>query len=228
VATYSLPELLGPEPKSIRLAPALLESYTGRYEVQSNVLGTVTARNGRLYLNMAGDTSELLPLSETTFFLTDPGLDPARKVRLTFQDFHGSTPRLTYTIEGREIKRPAPYIGPFLHTLKPQPDPDPLLTQHVWAALQAMAQGRTAVADASYLSPGVRKDFGEFALPELAGLQSLTYIAAQGVAGRGIERHGGIVTRILYYKLHTDKASRYVLVYLTAEGLVTDEDVVDD
>lgn len=228
VATYSLPELLGPEPKSTRLTPALLESYTGRYEVQSNVLGTVTARNGRLYLNTEGDTLELLPFSETTFFLTDTGLDPARKVRLTFEGFHGPNPRLTYTIEGREIKRPAPYIGPFIHTLKPQPAPDSVLTQHVSAALQAMSQGRTAVAEASSLSPGVRKDFGGVALPELAGLQSISFITAQNVAGRGIERHGGIVTRILYYKLHTDKASHYVLVYLTAEGLVTDEDVVDD
>ncbi|MCW3095810.1 MAG: penicillin-binding protein beta-lactamase class [Chthonomonadaceae bacterium] len=232
VATYYLPDLLGPELKVTRLAPALLESYTGRYEIQNNVLGTVTTRNGRLYLSSEGDTWELLPFSETTFFPTDPGLDPARKVRLTFQDFHASTPRLIYTIEGREIKRPAPYIGPLIHTLKPQSDPDPNRTRHVWAALQAMSQGGKAVAEAPALSLGARKDFGEVPLPELAGLQSLSFIATQDVAGRGIERHGGSVTRIIYYKLHTklhtDKASHYVLVYLTAEGLVTDEDVVDD
>jgi len=36
------------------------------------------------------------------------------------------------------------------------------------------------------------------------------------------------VSRILTYKFTTDKASRHVLIYLTADGLITDEDGVDD
>ena len=51
---------------------------------------------------------------------------------------------------------------------------------------------------------------------------------ATGVGDRGLERHGGKVSRVLYYKLVTDKATRYVLIYVTADGLITDEDVVDD
>ena len=45
--------------------------------------------------------------------------------------------------------------------------------------------------------------------------------------GRGIERHDGKVSQILNYKLVTDTAQQYVIVYLTSDGLVTDYDVVD-
>jgi CubicO group peptidase (beta-lactamase class C family) len=228
VATYFLPALLSPQPKVVNISQALLETYTGRYEIQNNQMGTVTIQNGRLLLPNGGETFELLPTSEDTFFLTDPGVDPSKKMRLIFKDAHGPTPRLIYTMDGKEFRKPAPYIGPLIHSLKPQPDPDPALTQRVWAVLQAMAQSGKALAEVPYLSPGARQDFAAVALPELAGVQSISFIAAQDVAARGIERHGGKVNRILYYKLRTDKALRYVLVYLTDEGLVTDEDVVGD
>ena len=48
------------------------------------------------------------------------------------------------------------------------------------------------------------------------------------MSDRNIERHGGKVARILYCRLLTDQAPRNVLVYLTADGLVTDQDVVGE
>ena len=48
------------------------------------------------------------------------------------------------------------------------------------------------------------------------------------VSDRGIERHGAKVGRILYYQLLANNAPRHVLVYMTAAGLVTDEDVIGD
>src|SRR5579863_1134338 len=52
--------------------------------------------------------------------------------------------------------------------------------------------------------------------------------ASQNVAGRGIERHGGVVNRIIYYKLTINNRSEYLMVYLTPDGLVTDFDYADD
>jgi hypothetical protein len=59
-------------------------------------------------------------------------------------------------------------------------------------------------------------------------MSDISYVAGQDVAARGIERHGAMVSLVLYYKLLTVGGARFVLVHLTAEGLVTDEDVVND
>jgi hypothetical protein len=53
-------------------------------------------------------------------------------------------------------------------------------------------------------------------------------IATKDVSDRSIERRGGKVARILDYRLLTGQASRNVLVYLTGDGLVTDQDVVGE
>ena len=44
----------------------------------------------------------------------------------------------------------------------------------------------------------------------------------------GIERHAGKVKRVLYYRMLTDSTTRYVLVYLTADNQVTDQDVLSE
>ena len=43
---------------------------------------------------------------------------------------------------------------------------------------------------------------------------------------RGNRRHGGAVTRVRLYRLKTNAGQRYLLVYLTSAGTVTDYDVV--
>jgi hypothetical protein len=102
------------------------------------------------------------------------------------------------------------------------------LTKKVAAVLKALTQGGKAVEQVAGLTDGAKKELVKVPQSELAGLQSLCFVGVQNVADRGIERHGGKVSRILYYRFKTDKATRYVLVYVTAAGLTTDEDVVDD
>ena len=43
-----------------------------------------------------------------------------------------------------------------------------------------------------------------------------------------IERHKGDVSRVLHYRLMKDKGDRFVLVHVTADGLITDYDIVED
>ena len=73
-----------------------------------------------------------------------------------------------------------------------------------------------------------QKDLGSNRSEELAGLDSLTYITEQDIAGRGVIRHDGKVARVLCYKFTTPKGSRDLLIHLTPEGLFTDMDVVGD
>ena len=59
-------------------------------------------------------------------------------------------------------------------------------------------------------------------------MRSVVFLAEQDVAGRKIERHKGEVSRILHYRLVTDKGDRFLLVHMTADGLITDYDIVED
>ncbi len=65
-------------------------------------------------------------------------------------------------------------------------------------------------------------------VPEYDGIQSVSLLGAQDVSGRGIERHGGKVSRVLYLRIRTEQASRDVMVYLTEDDLLTDEDMLRD
>ena len=94
--------------------------------------------------------------------------------------------------------------------------PIPRSARKLEAVLKAFAQGGKSVEDAEGIAPQARKDYSRGPSPELSGIQSISFIAGQDVSDRGIERHAGKVTQVLYYKLVTDSGTRHVLVYLTA------------
>jgi hypothetical protein len=71
-------------------------------------------------------------------------------------------------------------------------------------------------------------DLGAQRSEELAGLESLTYITEEDVAGRGVTRHNGEVARVAYYKFTTPTGTHHLLIHLTSEGLFTDMDVVNE
>ena len=91
----------------------------------------------------------------------------------------------------------------------------------------AMEKGGKAVEENASIAPSAKKDFGSGST-DFVGFRSLAFVAEEDVAGRGIERHGAKVSKVLYYRLVMDKQTRNLLVYLTAEGLVTDYDIVDN
>jgi hypothetical protein len=123
---------------------------------------------------------------------------------------------------------PAQRIGPLVRSVEHQPDGNRALTLRVETVLKAFAQGGKAVEQLAGVAPQARKDFARGPAPEFAGMRAISFIAARDMSGRGIERHGAKVVRIFYYQLLTHSAPRHVLIYMTAEGLVTDEDVIGD
>ena len=151
-----------------------------------------------------------------------------RDIQITFlKDGGGQISGFLWKEGGKERK--APRIGPLFHSLKPQTDPDPARTEKVVAAMRALGQGGKAVADSSCSPPAHAPTLATGGpAPDLAGLRSVVFLAEQDVAGRKIERHKGEVSRVLHYRLVTDKADRCVLVHLTADGLITDYDIVED
>jgi hypothetical protein len=199
------------------------ESYTGRYEIANNVLFTITGDARGLSAGFEdGDRSALTPVSKNTFFYA------RRSAEIEFAtDDKGEITKISWKQNGKE--RRLPRIGPFIHSLQVHADPDPAFTQRVRAVLQALADGVRRDVKAPGLSPGAWEDYCVSGpVGGLRGIQSLNYIDSKNVAGRHIERHHGEVNRISYYKLVTAKKTRYLMVYLTADGLVTDFDYVED
>ena len=117
----------------------------------------------------------------------------------------------------------------FVHRVERQPDADPALTRRVEGVLRAFEQGGRAVEEGR---GRMRASSEGFLLADRHLNSSGSDLSLSSprfdVSDRGIERHGAKVGRILYYQLLTNNAPRHVLVYMTAAGLVTDEDVIGD
>lgn len=222
VAREYLPAIRPAPQKVLRQAPAALTAFTGRYEYSSNNLLTITEAKNRLQGQLpTGAAIDYEPISTTTFWDND------LETKITaIKNTRGEVTALTLERENGG-KRTIPRIGPLVHTLTPTADPTPTLTEKIAVVLKAIAAGGKEVEEAPMSTPGLRRDFTS-PTRDLAGFRSLSFIAADDVSDRGITRHDGKVSRILYYRLNGEKTPRYVLVYLTAENLVTDEDVVDD
>jgi CubicO group peptidase (beta-lactamase class C family) len=210
------------QPSRMNIDPAVLTALAGRYEFFNNVILTLRPGEGMLLGQMPGsEADEYLPLSANAFWQMDEGTQ-LTAIRNPVGEVTGLLVRHD---GGWEHK--VPRLGPLFQSLTPQPDPDPTLTQTITAVLKAMGQGRQAFEQAPSIAPGLKKEFSP-PYTSFVGLQSLRFLASEDVAERGIERHGAKVSRILFYKFTTDKDTRNVMVYLTADGMVTDHDVVED
>ena len=199
-----------------------LRSYTGRYELSNNNMITFGASGGHLFSLADGlPDEEFVPIGADQFASTD------RNARVTFtRNGSNEVVGLTWTVGDRS--RTVPRIGPLVSMLPRQSDPDPAFTARLDGALRALMQGGTAVATSPALTAGARRDFSRGPWPVVAGYRGVSFLAAQDVEGRQIERHGSPVSRIAYYMLTTDSGQQPLLVYVTKDGLITDfDDVID-
>jgi hypothetical protein len=204
------------------VAEKTLVDYTGRYEFVNNQMLTLVADQGRLWTLIDGfPDEEFLPEADDRFHLDH------RDVQITFlKNSYGDVRGFLWTQDGHERK--VPRIGPLFRSLKPQSDPDPARTEKIAIALRALGTGGTALDGTSLLTSGARTDHRPGIAPTLAGLKSLIFLTEQDMSAHPIERHKGKVSRIVYYKVVTDKPDQCILVHLTADGLITDFDIVDD
>jgi CubicO group peptidase (beta-lactamase class C family) len=239
IAQRYLPTLVAPKPPTVEVAQEVLETYNGYYSIWGG-LRTITAQEGQLWMGFAlgvlVDPRELVPISSDTFYEDNTEGDPGRKMRVTFT--HNEAGQITrYIVSWVDAQHQvnAPQIGPLASALSPEPDPNLTLTQGIEATLKIYARGMKPTDIVTNITPRLRKEQGSSIAMELAGIQSITYIATQNVEGQNLVLHDGKVSRVLYYKLHTEneseignaEATRYVLVYLTEDNLITDFDVVD-
>jgi CubicO group peptidase (beta-lactamase class C family) len=199
-----------------------LVACTGRYEIANNQMLTLKADGGHLVSIADGfPDEEFVPEADDRYF------SPGRNVQVTFlKDESGKVSGCLWNEDGKGRK--APRIGPLFQFLTPRPDPDAARTEKVVGALKAIEQGGKALADSPLLTPGARSDFGLGPVQGLSGNRSVSFVMEEDVSERRIERHKGAVDRILYYWLMTDHSKRGLLIHMTADGLITDYDIVED
>lgn len=212
----------GKQPPQVKLDTAVYASVAGRYEYWGNFMLTLTPSNGVLLGQLpVGEADDYVPVSATSFWQPEEGVQ-LTVVKNGVGDVTGLRVRQD---DGNE--RTIPRIGPLFSMLSQQPDPDPKRTQQMEETLRALEQGGKEVEQNTMIAPAAKKDFGS-GTTDFFGLRSLSYVATQEVAGSGLERHGGKVERILYYHLITDHRPANLLLYLTADGSLTDYDIVDN
>src|SRR5262249_35854792 len=183
----------------VEIAPALLDSYAGYYNAYGSQVLKVTREGNHLVLDDGNRlVNAFLPLSDTEFVAEDAD----RGFKLT-RTGKGEVSGMTLRLLRDEM--PVPRIGPLLGALEPRPDPDRDLTRVVESVLRAFSLGGKVVEEVGHVAPGARQDYARGPSPELAGIRAISFIGAQDVSDRGIERHGGKVARVLYYRLLSDR-----------------------
>jgi CubicO group peptidase (beta-lactamase class C family) len=217
IAQILIPGLM-PPPEAI--APTLLESYSGYYNAYGQQLLKVTPVAHGLLLNDGGGLANVfLPLSPTNFVAED-----ADRGCVFWRSATGEVTGMTLRLGVDEM--PVQRIGPSIQASNSRPDPDPELSRRIEGVLKAFAVGGHAVAEVAGVADIARKDYARGPASELSGIQSIAFLDSQDLSEHGIERHAGKVKRVLYYRMLTDSTTRYVLVYLTADNQVTDQDVL--
>jgi hypothetical protein len=184
----------------------------------NNSMITLIPAQGRLFVDVNGLPDEELIAGKDGRFVSAERPLSFRLLRAA----SGEVEALELT-QGGAVRR-IPRIGPLFPERTPS-DPDPALTSKLSSALQAFAAGGAAVTESPLLTAGAR---GALARPvaELRDARALTFAAAQDVTGRGIERHGHAIARVLHYRVDTPAGVRLVLIHLDPAGLVADYDVV--
>ncbi|MGC4044945.1 MAG: serine hydrolase domain-containing protein [Armatimonas sp.] len=217
IARHYIPTLAPTPPKTISVTPEAVQGISGYYDWRGSI-GVLLPRSGQISLN--GDLLSFSALD--TFFLNNFDRSPRIQTFRVVKDRAGQPTEIVQN-EERHIAR----IGPLASLVALQPDSDSALNQRINSTMKALSQGEKTLENFP-VAPGFKARFAGVAVPELSGYQNLSYLATYDISARNIERHGGKVSRVLYYRLAATGPAKYLLVYLTADGLITDIDAVTE
>ena len=210
-------ETITPAAGGLAVAP----SVAGRYEFQNPVMMALGEKDGHLYTYVDGlPDEEFVYASDGRFVSTERAVSfrPARNAR-------GDVDAIDW-IRPNTATRRIPRIGPLFSAIRESPDPDPELTANVFTTVQALASGNST-PNWHLLTAGARREFTG-PVSALQGARRLRFLYGANVEGRGIERLGHPVRRVLHYSMETERGRRWLLVHVDANGLVADFDVVAD
>lgn len=204
-----------------RIDPARLAAYAGYYEASENNMVALAGGSdvsGMQILVDGRPAENLLAIDSATFGSSE------RAFRVAFTTGGGAVTGATWAL-GEPRERRIARVAPLPSTLQPRSDPDPALAARISTALAALRDGRAALDAAADVTAGAKRDFAR-GDPALADFANATYLGEEDVSGRGIRRHGGEVSRVRLYRMPTKNGERYLMVHVTAQGAVTDYDIL--
>ena len=193
------------------------------YYSQEEQLITLAPGSGKLVLKM-GSTAmdDMLPQGNDTYLLPDMGL----KAQFEFDSNGVPVSCKLYSLDGKPAVAFSRLCG-LLHGIHSKADPLPNLTKSVSDLLLKIGSDSHSLSQAPYLAPGAQRDF-MIGLEDFKGVSAPEFICVNSVAGHAVNRHSGEVSRIAQFRIRQSGHPRYLLVYLTADGLITDVDLADD
>ena len=221
--TYRWPNEPTPVPAARTGVPVprqLLDQYAGWYEIAENQMQALVPNQAGTGLEtyIDGFPDDLyLPLDSLKFGSSE------RPFTLTFsRNARGEVEALTMSGGPRQIR--AARVVPLPSSVSVTGDAR--RTFPFKAVFDALAAGGTALESSPGLTAGAKRDFRGNGDPNLKELGSPISLGEENVVGRGIRRHGGEVALVRYFRVTTPVGERYLLVHLTADGLVTDYDLL--
>jgi hypothetical protein len=210
------------QPPGVRVDARTLGSYEGYYYDFDETIVTLCESEGKLILKVGkAFIDELVQETTVDYFMPDLEAD------VTFEkDAQGVVSGFTQKSWHQNVQKLA-RIGPLVRASEPQTGLDTDAARQIESAVRACAKGGGALETMPGISPGARTHFAS-GRPELAEVKSVFMVGSLDVSNHHIVRHGGNVSRVLYCKFRLDKAPKNMLVYLTAENLLTDFAVIED
>jgi CubicO group peptidase (beta-lactamase class C family) len=212
-----VPEVVTP----VDVTADVLSALTGRYEFQNPAMMVLGEHRGRVSAYSGGLPDEEFVLASDGRFVSTERAVSFTLLLNTSGDLEG----LEWTAKG--TTRRIPRIGPVFTAIRPSADPDPAFTRTVLAVVHTLAAGGRGTAESTLLTAGARKEFTA-PVNSLQGVRAVAFVHSSSVAGRGIERLGHAIQRVLHYRMDTERGDRWLLVHVDANGLVADFDVVDN
>lgn len=202
--------------KEFKLSPEDAAKYAGRYEFLPGYEAKLTNRGSNLYAKFPGFPEiQIYPDSETKFSVR------IAPVFLTFRkNQKGEVSELTVVQSGakQNAKR---VTTPPLSELPEQPDPDAKLTEALRTTLDGWVNDKK---DLPLLADTAEKSLPRTERVNLSRMlkeqKAFAYLKTQDLKGHESQLDGLKATRINVYKLTTDKETRYLCFYLTAEGKI--------
>ncbi len=212
-------------PPEVKPEAGELAAFEGRYEFPTGQIN-LRVEGDKLISRRGWDVfDELKPIGKDAFYLPDFHL------RMAFtRDSDGRVSRFNLGPASKDQPTPPEEwarIGSLIHSLPKQSDPDPARTKMVQAGLTAVGVGGKKASESKAVTSELQK---QSAGPrwEFQGITKLDYLGSEDISKRDFIRLGRKVDQVLYYRVTFGKVSRFVLVYLTPEGLIaTAETVVD-
>ena len=206
----------------VHVAATRLAATAGYYS-QGEQLITVAQGAGKLALkvgSMAMD--DMLPQGNDTYLLPDQGF----KAQFAFDSAGVAVDCKLLSMEGKLLVT-MPRLSGLLRGVRAKTDPDPNLTKSVADLLLTLKGDSKPLAQAGYLAPGAQRDFAN-GLDDFKDVSAPEFIHIDELTGHKLNRHGGQVAKVAEFRVRHSGRNRFLFVYLTATGLITDVDLADD